>query len=263
MSEKDYGFVVVHVPHSSIYIPNEYMKDYIVSKKTLDKEILRMTDSFCDELYDPFGFEKRVVAEISRLVCDVERFRDDKDEYNARYGHGLMYTKTSLGRLMRENDETVRTKILEEIYDPHHKKLEEAVDTALDRYGFCLIIDGHSFNSKKIVKFDNIFSFPDFDIGTDSFHTPSFLIEGICDEVKRKGYTSRLNSPYSGAITPLKHYGKNSNVVSIMIETNRKLYMNEKKRSKNEDFFKIRKVIHSLMYKATDLVWEHFRGQDG
>ena len=263
MSNYDFGFVVVHVPHSSTYIPKEYMKDFLISEELLYKEMRRMTDSFCDELYDPTRFDNRVVASVSRLVCDVERFRDDDNEPNARFGHGLMYTKTSFGRRMRNNDDKLRNRILSDIYDPHHEKLTNAVDNALKNYGFCLVIDGHSFNSKKIVKFDNLFSFPDFDIGTDSYHTPDFLAKAVSHEVKDLGYSVRFNSPYSGAITPLKHYMQNKNVLSFMIEVNRKLYMDEKTMEKGEKFNEIRGVCHRLMNVAAESVLKHFRSSNG
>ena len=263
MNDKDYGFVVVHIPHASTYIPEEYLQDYLVPEVVLENEKRRMTDSFCDELYDPVGFDNQVIATVSRLVCDVERFRHDADEPNARFGHGLMYTRTSYGRRLRENDAALRARILSEIYDIHHRRLDDAVDAALSNFGFCLIIDGHSFNSKKIVKFDNIFSLPDFDIGTDIYHTPEILTQMLYSKIESLGYTPRLNSPYAGAITPLKYYRQNKRVVSIMIETNRKLYMNEKTMLKSENFMKIREVCHSLMYALADTTLEYFRSIDG
>jgi len=75
---KDYGFVVVHVPHASVAITDEYRNTILLDEKQLYKEIRRMTDLFCDELYDAPEFTNRVVAPVSRLVCDMERFRDDK-----------------------------------------------------------------------------------------------------------------------------------------------------------------------------------------
>ena len=252
MGDNDYGFVVIHIPHSSVEIPEEYRKDFVISQKEIDREVRRMTDSYCHDLFDAVGFDNMIIASISRLVCDVERFRDDKLEYNARFGHGLMYTRTSTGKKMREKDNELRERILEKIYDPHHLKLTNAVKKALEKYGKCLIIDGHSFNSDRIVKFDNIFSMPDFDIGTDSFHTPETVSGALYEQIKKMGYRPRFNSPYGGAITPMEYYNKDARVASIMIEVNRKLYMNEKTMEKTADFEKTRKACHELMYKAAD-----------
>ena len=252
----DYGFVVVHVPHASTLIPGEYGRSILLDEKRLHNEMRRMTDHFCDELYAGFPeFANRaVVAPVSRLVCDMERFRDDKAEPRARWGQGLMYTRTHSGRRLRRYDESLREKILREFYDPHHLRLTEAVEAALARYGKCLIVDGHSFNSRMIIKPDNLISLPDFDIGTDDYHTPAGLLDAICGRVKELGYRPKVNSPFGGAITPMKFYRQNKRVYSVMIETNRKLYMNEKDITKTGGFEKTRAACRELMLCAAEYI---------
>jgi len=256
--EKDYGFVVVHVPHASVEIPEKYKKSILLSDKILQREIRRMTDAFCDQLYDAPEFPIRVIAPVSRLVCDVERFRDDRLEPCAKKGQGLMYTRTTHFRKLRNYDNALRDEILREIYDPHHERLTAAVEQALKRYNKCLIIDGHSFNSKMLIKPDNMLSlplfFPDFDIGTDSYHTPAGLRDAICAHVRELGYKPKVNTPFGGAITPMKFYQSDKRVFSIMFEANRKLYMNETNMTKAEGFEKTRQTCHALMRRAADYV---------
>jgi len=258
MMEKDYGFVVVHVPHASVEIPDKYRKTILLDEKRLQYEIRRMTDAFCDQLYDAPEFPTRVIAPVSRFVCDVERFRDDRLEPCAKNGQGLMYTRMTFGRKFREYDQALRDEILREIYDPHHERLTAAVERALERYDKCLIIDGHSFNSRMIVRPDNTLSFPllfpDFDIGVDSYHTPAGLRDTVCAFVRELGYKPKINTPFGGAITPIKFYQNDKRVFSIMFETNRKLYMNETNMTKAEGFEKTRQVCHALMRRATDYV---------
>ena len=252
--ENDYGFVVVHVPHASILVPEEYRRTILLGEKSFQREIRRMTDAFCDELYDAPGFNNRVIAKYSRFVCDVERFRDDNLEKRAKFGQGLMYTRTRFFRRLRFYDEVLRNKILHEIYDPHHALLTEAVERALSDYGKCLIIDGHSFPARIVMKPDNIFSTPDFDIGTDSYHTPPGLCAFLCDKIRELGYSVKVNSPFSGAITPMKFYRQDKRVFSVMFEINRRLYMNEKDMTKSVDFEKTRSVCHTLMRCAAEFV---------
>jgi len=251
---KDYGFVVIHVPHASIEIPEDYRKSILLSENRLWRELRRMTDAFCDELYEAPEFQNRVVAKYSRLVCDVERFREDEHETRAKYGQGLMYTRTVYGKKIRENDMQLRDTILREVYDPHHEKLTAAVETAVDRYGKCLIIDGHSFNSTTLVKPLGILTRPDFDIGTDPYHTPEGLREVLCNKTKELGYTVKVNTPFAGAITPMKFYQKDKRVFSVMIETNRRLYMNSKDMTKSRGFDKTRETCIELMRCAAEIV---------
>jgi len=252
--ENNYGFVVVHVPHASVKIPEQYGQSILIGQKPFWREMRRMTDAFCDDLYDAPGFPVRVIAEYSRFVCDVERFRDDRQEPRARYGQGLMYTRTTFGRRLRAPDEELRGKILREVYDPHHERLTKAVDSALELYGKCLIIDGHSFPTLTPVKPLGIFTRPDFDIGIDEYHTPVGLCSAICAKVRELGYSVKVNTPFSGAITPMKFYQNDKRVVSIMIETNRRLYMNSKDMIKSADFEKTRQVCHTLMRCAAEYV---------
>jgi len=169
-----------------------------------------------------------------------------------------MYVRTVYGRPLRNYDEELRNTILNEIYDPHHAKLTAAVEEALARYGKCLIIDGHSFGSRMILKPDNKpafpFAFPDFDIGTDSYHTPAALRDAICEKVRELGYRPKVNTPFGGAITPMKYYQRDKRVVSIMFEANRRLYMNEKDMTKSAAFQKTREACHALMRFAAEYV---------
>ena len=252
--ETEYGFVVVHVPHASVVIPEKYKKTILLNEDRLWREMRRMTDAFCDELYDGAEFTARVVAGVSRLVCDVERFRDDRLEPCARKGQGLMYTRTAFGRQLRAYDGQLRNTILSEIYDPHHEKLTAAVEDALQRHGKCLIIDGHSFNADTLVKPGGFFSRPDFDIGTDSYHTPAGLCDAVCQKVRQLGYKPKVNTPFGGAITPMKFYQKDKRVVSIMFEANRRLYMNTEDMTKSSGFDKTRGACHALMRCAAEYV---------
>jgi len=250
----DYGFVVVHIPHASLEIPEEYGNSILLTKAQLWREQRCMTDAFCDDLYDAPGFDTRIIAKYSRFVCDVERFRDDNSEPRAKFGQGLMYTHTTLGKRLRKHDNNLRDKILREVYDPHHELLTSAVDKALEKYGKCLVIDGHSFPSLTPIRPLGIFTRPDFDIGTDSFHTPDKLRTALCKKVKELGYSVKVNTPFAGAITPMKHYQKDKRVFAVMFETNRRLYMNSKDMTKSAGFVNTRKVCHELMRAAADWV---------
>ena len=245
---------MVHIPHASVDIPQQYRQAILLSEKQLWRETRRMTDSYCDELYGADEFPNRVAARLSRLVCDVERFRDDDKEPRAKVGQGLMYTHTVYGRRIRKYDEVLRETILREIYDPHHERLTTAVDDALERYGKCLIIDGHSFYASTLIKPWGLLSRPDFDIGTDPYHTPAGLSAAILSKAKELGYKAKFNTPFEGAITPMKHYNKDKRVFSVMLETNRKLYMDEAVMTKSPDFEKTRETCQALMRCAAEYV---------
>lgn len=215
--------IIINVPHSSTFIPEEEKK-YFVSER-LEHEILVMTDHYCDDLYD-VGYEM-IRFPVSRLVCDFERFRDDSMESMSAKGMGACYVSCSDQSPLRQLSDTHREEILRKYYDTYHRSLELAVEERLGQYGECLIIDGHSFYETPLpYEYDQNPDRPDICIGTDDYHTPGQLTDLMCGFFEKKGYTVAVNAPFAGTMVPMKYYRKDRRVMSVMIELNRRLYMN-------------------------------------
>jgi N-formylglutamate amidohydrolase len=121
----------------------------LLDDAALDKELLRMTDAYTDELFPVTPVEaRRAVFPLSRLVCDVERFPLDKDEPMVLRGMGVFYTRTSMGDVLRVHpDATDRQILMDRWHWPHHLNLERLVNDVVERCGVCLIVDCHSFPS--------------------------------------------------------------------------------------------------------------------
>ena len=79
------GNILIHIPHSSKYIPCKYKSLFYLSSEQLRIELLKMTDSYTDELFDVYNC-KSLIFPISRLICDVERFREEKNEVMTKQG---------------------------------------------------------------------------------------------------------------------------------------------------------------------------------
>ena len=76
--------IILHIPHSSTNIP--ITDGYLVDKKSLDKEILKLTDWYTDDLF--YSNEDEMMrADFSRIFCDPERFPDDSQEIMAQQNH--------------------------------------------------------------------------------------------------------------------------------------------------------------------------------
>jgi len=86
--------VLLHIPHSSAYIPPEEMPSYLISARDLADQNLKLTDLYTDELYTLEG-AKRAVFPVSRFFTDAERFSDDSQESMAGRGMGVLYTVTT------------------------------------------------------------------------------------------------------------------------------------------------------------------------
>lgn len=230
---------LLHIPHASTLIPAQFHTSFDSSK--LPHEIAVMTDWFCDELFD--CGRDRVIFPISRLVCDVERFREDEREIMAKVGMGALYRSASDLSYLRKVTKKEKRQILSRYYDSHHNAFTQAVEKKLERYGHCLIVDCHSFYPTALpYELDKAKERPDFCIGTSEFHTPSSVTRALTAALECKGFTVKCNSPFAGTIVPMKFYEKDPRVISVMIEVNRRLY-SDAPGTKNKDFFYVRSVL--------------------
>ena len=237
--------LILHIPHSSCKIPVN--RGYLVDDEILEKEILKLTDWYTDDL---FSLDDSVVvrADFSRIFCDVERFADDSMEPMANLGMGVIYQRTDENLVLREVSKELRLEILNNYYWSHHDKLNKVVESQLKSVGKAVIVDCHSFPKIPLKKaLDQTLNRPDFNIGTDRFHTPNYLIELSEEFFKKKGFSVAVDLPYSGSMVPIKHYKQTKNVESIMLEVNRALYLSDDGNQKSSDYLEIKQVVYEYL----------------
>jgi N-formylglutamate amidohydrolase len=241
--------VVLHIPHASTEIPPSEATELAISGETLAQELLRMTDRYVDELFDLGGRATRLVFPVSRLVVDPERFPDDADEPMAARGMGAVCTRTSDGRQLRSSlDARERQRLLQAYYFPHHAMLERLAVDAIADHGRCLIIDAHSFPSSPLpCDLDQTPHRPDVCIGTDRYHSPTWLQQAATNAFRSLGWRVELNRPYAGSIVPGSFYKKDARVHSIMVEVNRSVYMNEDTGERSAGFDEVRQKVQSAL----------------
>lgn len=221
---------VLHIPHASTHIPIQHRSALLLSNQELEVELVRMTDSHTDELFRVTPDRATTVQfGMSRLVVDPERFLDDDLEPMSRPGMGVVYTRTSDGRVLRTPPSPSERKLLvHSYYDPHHARLTDAVDQALQAHGRCLLIDCHSFPS--VERHHELYRSsprPEICLGTLAFLTPELLVTLARSLFEHYGFSVAVDRPYSGTSVPLKHYRTDGRVMSLMVEVNRGLYMDK------------------------------------
>lgn len=231
---------ILHIPHSSTHLPFNMGFD----EDLLLKEIQLLTDWNTEEIFSIENIDK-IVAKFSRVFCDVERLSDADEEMFLK-GRGFFYTHTDSGKVLRENINNIKEKIYKEFYLKHHEDFADLVSKKLEKYNSVNIIDCHSFSNKPFLsdlRQEKIR--PDICIGTDEFHTPTYLLNLIKGVFINAGLTVEINYPYKGSIVPMKYYKKDNRVNSIMIEINRNLYMKNNKVI-NSDVKKLNKLISKI-----------------
>ena len=223
-------WLVFHVPHDSQLIPNNIRSQFSLSKEELEDELLKMTDHHTLALFARDVPSSQIVhSKVSRLVVDVERFADDTQESMSKVGMGVIYTRTHNGGELRSSINSVqRNDLLSKWYYPHHLALTQAVESSLQSYDKCLVIDCHSFPLIALpYENNNSADRPEICIGTNTYHTPKKLSEGLIGYFSNQGVTVKQNTPFADALVPMPFYLKDKRVSSVMIEVRRDIYLNE------------------------------------
>ncbi len=239
-------WVILHIPHDSVFIPATVRKRILLTDAELNRELLRMTDFWTFALFgNGVPLSQIAMAPVNRLVVDVERFSDDKKEVMASRGMGVVYTTTSDKTVLREKpSKEEKDDLVSTWYVPHHARLTRLVDAALCRYGKALVLDCHSFASKALAYEENPNGIrPEICLGKDAFHTPRELLCEVRLRLEAAGFDVGVDSPFSGALTPMKHYRKDARVKALMLEVRRDLYEDEESGAIRGDFGALSKTL--------------------
>ena len=203
---KYYDNLVLHIPHAGISgLDSTCWSD----KLSLLNEVRRWTDWYTDVIFVPEDVDSlkihSIIATNSRFVLDMERLINDPFE---KEGQGINYT--SFSGVHREVDVEEKKRLMIR-YTAHQEELKSLLNE------HSLLIDCHSFPSE--------LSDVDVCIGVnDDWSRPSDFVIGIVKEgFDRQGYKVRVNEPYSNSIAPVTNFIYSS----LMIELNKRIYMNE------------------------------------
>ena len=188
--------LIIHVPHSSISIPEEYRDQFTLTNDQLLKEACISADLHTDIIAKTAWPGATIIAaEFSRLLVDVERYADDDLEAMASVGRGMIYTHTHDGIDMRRPLKNNERKVLHEnFYIPHWKKMEFFAKNS------CLI-DLHSYPVEPWpVELSKESYRPEIDLGISDHKTPEKWAKALKIYFEGCGYTIGFNTPYSGVI---------------------------------------------------------------
>ena len=241
--------IILHVPHDSTHIPEEDQSSFMRTVEALNPEINKLTDHFTARLFQSAAVNVEAhIFSINRFLVDVERFEVDEYEPMAAKGMGALYTHDTQGNRFRGTmTQPERDHLLNKYYRPHHAQLTLLAQEALARFNHALIIDAHSFPNLPLPCDDSqTTDRPDICLGTDAFHTPDWLIDLVRGHFEQTGYRVELNSPYGGTMVPLSLYKKDKRLSSIMIEINRRLYLDDAYQLVHDRFATLRACIDDL-----------------
>ena len=233
-----YHNLLLHVPHSSTSFPVESK----VCFNDLDDEERLLVDYYTDNLFVPEQEANNICHMIfpyCRLYCDVERLINDPLEKD---GLGISYSRwvpcqDRHGIVLRSY--SVKSEAFA-LYADYHSDISKKL---VGMIGSTLLVDCHSFSALPNLLNSNP---PDIDICigyNDDETCPSKVVIGnIVQYFKSNGYKVGINEPFSNSKTfnvPVTYH-------SVMIEINKRLYMDEHTLEKTEGFEKLARIIQSL-----------------
>lgn len=248
--------IIIHIPHSSRAIPDDVRRDLLLNDADLEWELDQVTDTKTDEI--AVSALERVAGEIptptlfinklSRFVIDPERFPDEREVMN-RVGMGAVYRKTTSGAQLRR-EEFADQELLSRYFHPYAESLSAAVGSILERNGSVVLIDLHSYRASQHQNAINQGQRrPAMCIGTDQFHTPSWLREIFQEEFGAIGDWFE-NQPYSGTYVPLSFYQKEAQVASIMMETRADTFL-DANLEKHDGFQRVSRALAKALIRIS------------
>ena len=217
--------IVLNIPHSSTRNGTMFWEN----EKQIEKKIKRWTDFKTDILFSPCDAVKDRVSSVvfgySRFYVDVERLVSDPLE---EVGQGRIYEQFEDAR--RGTIPIEERGLMLGLYEQHLNNLsKETTDKTL-------LIDCHSFPSdisdvEVCIGYNEDWSKPSKEL-IDA-------VKSIFEEQGYKVYKVGMNEPYSNSITPSRGKYK-----SLMLEINKRTYLNEETNELHGDFYKIGNLIN-------------------
>ena len=248
--------LVVSVPHAGISTIG------FESALTPELDVRCDADLFVDRLYrigEPAAPSAFVAARLSRFVCDLNRDPDDvapgavplhRDPRNTD-GRGFIWAVTTTGspalsRPLSLDDWRARTSI----HAAYHDAISRALARARQRFGFAILVDGHSMPSKgRLGHKDPGRVRADVVPGDrDGQSCSPTLSRVVGTHFAQRGYSVAFNDPYKGGFITTHHGRPAEHIHAIQIELRRDLYMNEAAYTiTDEGFAKLRIAIDELL----------------
>lgn len=222
--------VVVEVPHAGIQLDPESLALCTAPARSIGRD----ADLFVDELFTdaPDVGATLLYATASRYVCDLNRASDEL-ELTTSPGvpataapHGVVWRRTTEGRpaLGSPLTEVEADRRLRLVYEPYHRKLAELIEDKRRRFGFVILLCGHSMPSFGRLGDRRADIVP----GTRGRTTAAESIIDAPDRVALEfSFGVAHDQPYRGGFTT-GHYGRpHEHIHAIQVEMARRLYMDE------------------------------------
>ena len=184
-------------------------------------------------------------------------------QFVSKSGLGLLKTVSRYGEPLQERKLTVAEvqQRLDCYYRPYHRELASVMDRMLTAHGFYYNLSCHCMSAVGApTHADAGRERMDFCLGNlrGTSSTTDF-IEYVAETIRGKGYTCSVNTPYTGGELN-RRYGKaDGRQESIMVEINKRTFMDVGSFRKTDGFDAIRGVANAVLAAVTQRARERAR----
>jgi N-formylglutamate deformylase len=172
-------------------------------------------------------------------------------QFVSKSGLGLLKTVSRYGEPLQERKLTVAEvqARLDRYYRPYHRELASIMDRMQSAHGFFYQLTCHCMSAVGApTHADAGKERMDFCLGNlRGASSSADFIEFMAEVIRKQGFTCSVNTPYTGGELN-RRYGKpDGNQESVMVEINKRTFMDVKSFKKNEGFDAIQKVAGAVL----------------
>lgn len=257
--------VLVAVPHAGRAYPESLLRDM----RQPESAALKLEDRYADRLAQAVARETGaglLVANAPRAMIDLNRAPDDIDwemfgkgdrpdigsytpSRRARSGLGLIPRRVpGIGELWkRRHEEADLAARIDDIHEPYHAALSQALAEMRERWGAALLLDLHSMPP---IPVRGGLRPPEFVLG-DRFGASCHgsLVAVAFSHLDEHGRMAAHNRPYSGGYVLQRHGEPHSGLHAMQIEVDRSAYLDSRLSEPGNGFPGAVEVLAGLVHR--------------
>jgi N-formylglutamate amidohydrolase len=173
----------------------------------------------------------------------------------SKRGLGLLKSKSRYGEPVQEKKLTYAEveERLNRYHRPYHRELRSLIDRHRAAYGFVYHISCHCMSAVGAPTHPDPGQ-PRADFCLGNLHGKSASAEFVAfveNEIRKRGYSCTINEPYSGGELNARYGDPANGVESIMVEINKKLFMDVKTFRKTPGFDRVQADVTEILTAIT------------
>ena len=263
--------LVLDSPHSGFAFPADF------GSRLEEFDLREGEDRFVDQLYLPAtergvgliaALAPRTYIDLNRHAADIDLALIEGGRWpgehvpsgKARLGKALVWRTLDDGRAIYGRklavDEVQRR--IDRFHRPYHAAVRERIAATHARFGSSWHINCHSMNAVGGVQAEGGAGHAraDFVVGDrDGTTCDAEFTELVRSTLAGMGYDVRVNDPYKGVELVRAYSNPAEGRMSLQLEINKRLYMDEATRTKNANF----ETLQRQLLELVDVVLDHAR----